>query len=180
MNRPHAPRAAQAHARHHQLHRPPAPRSPVGLRPQRWQRWAVHTTTLALLVTGLAWLAAHHLLRSTGTFGEELPSPLEPWALRLHGIVAYAFLFMLGSMSAVHIVLAWRLRRHLGSGIGLLACSAVLLCSALALYYAPEPLHAGTSLLHWLAGLVLLPLLWLHVLLARRSRRGRVSAVSAD
>lgn len=177
MNRPHTPRTAAAHSRHHHLHRPPAARPlPVGLRPQRWQRWAVYASTLALVLTGLAWLAAHHLLRSTGTFGEELASPLEPWALRLHGIVAYAFLLVLGSLTAVHIVFGWRLKRSLWSGSGLLACCAVLLCTALALYYAPEHWHAGSSLVHWLAGLGLPLLLTLHVVVARRSRRGRVNA----
>ncbi|MCY4755937.1 DUF4405 domain-containing protein [Pelomonas aquatica] len=177
MNRPHSPRAA--HARHH-LHRPPATRPlPVGLRPQRWQRWAVHASTLALTLTGIAWLLAHHLLRSTGTFGEELPSPIEPWALRLHGMLAQVFLLVLGSMSAVHIVFGWRLKRSLWSGGGLVALSGVLLTSGLALYYAPEHWHAGASLLHWGTGLGLLPLVWVHVLAARRSRP-QPPRVSAD
>jgi hypothetical protein len=151
----------------------------VGLRPQRWQRWAVHASTLALTLTGIAWLLAHHLLRSTGTFGEELPSPIEPWALRLHGMLAQVFLLVLGSMSAVHIVFGWRLKRSLWSGGGLVALSGVLLTSGLALYYAPEHWHAGASLLHWGTGLGLLPLVWVHVLAARRSRP-QPPRVSAD
>lgn len=154
----------------------------MGLRPQRWQRWAVHASTLALVLTGTGWLLAHHLLRSTGTFGEEVPSPLEPWALRLHGIVAYVFLLVLGSMSAVHIVFAWRLRRSLWSGSSLVAACLLLLCTGLALYYAPEQWHGGASVLHWGMGLALLPLLWVHVLAARRSRRHppRANPVSGD
>jgi len=151
----------------------------VGLRPQRWQRWAVHASTLALALSGIVWLLAHHLLRSTGTFGEELPSPIEPWALRLHGMLAYVFLLVLGSMSAVHIVFGWRLKRSLWSGSGLVAASLVLLASGLALYYAPEHWHAGASLLHWGVGLGLLPLVWVHVLAARRSRH-QPPRVSAD
>ncbi len=151
----------------------------MGLRPQRWQRWAVHASTLALTLTGIAWLLAHHLLRSTGTFGEELPSPIEPWALRLHGMLAQVFLLVLGSMSAVHIVFGWRLKRSLWSGGGLVALSGVLLTSGLALYYAPEHWHAGASLLHWGTGLGLLPLVWVHVLAARRSRP-QPPRVSAD
>lgn len=171
MNRVPSHRAAPGQARH-QLHRTPAARVPaLGLRPQRWQRWAVHVSTLALTLTGVAWLIAHHLLRDTDGFGEALPSPLEPWALRLHGMLAYAFLLVLGSMSAVHVVLGWRLRRSRWSGAGLVAASLVLLVSALALYYAPQPWHDSASLLHWAAGLGLLPLVWLHVLTARRSRR---------
>jgi hypothetical protein len=172
LNRPHAPRAAPGHARHHQLHRPPAARPlPVGLRPLRWQRWAVHASTLALAATGIAWLLAHQFMRSTGAFGEELPSPIEPWALRLHGIVAYLFLLVLGSMGTVHIVFAWKLRRSLWTGSALVAACLVPLATGLALYYAPEGWHGAASLAHWAVGLTLLPVLWLHVRAARRSRR---------
>lgn len=178
MNRPHTPRPAHGQARHH-VPRAGGQALPLGLRPQRWQRRAVHATTVALALTGLAWLAAHHLLRSTGGFGEELPSPLEPWALRLHGVLAQLFLMVLGSMSTVHIVLGWRLRRGRWSGGGLLLASLVLFASGLALYYAPEAWHAGTSLLHWGLGLALLPLVGLHVARARRSRRPPPAQVSA-
>lgn len=179
MSRPHTHRAEQAHPRHH-LHRPPSPRVPaIGLRPQRWQRWAVHACTLALALSGAAWLLAHHLLRATGGFGEEVPSPIEPWALRLHGMLAYAFLLVLGSMTAVHIGFGWRLKRSRWSGSGLVAASLLLLASGLALYYAPEDWHASASVLHWAVGLGLLPLVWVHVLAARRSRP-HPPRVSAD
>lgn len=169
MSAPPVHRTAHPPARHH---------LPIGLRPLRWQRRAVHATTAALALTGLAWLVAHHALRTTGTFGEQLPSPLEPWALRLHGVLAQVFLLVLGSMTAVHIVLGWRLRRGRWSGGGLLAACAVLFATGLALYYAPEGWHAGASLLHWGLGLALPLLLGLHVARARRARRrpaGRLS-----
>lgn len=170
LNRPHTPRTAHTPPRHH-LHRPPAARAlPIGLRPARWQRLAVHASVLALALTGVAWLLARYLLRSTGGFGEELPSPLEPWALRLHGIAAYGFLLVFGSMGTVHLVLGWRLRRSLKSGLGLVAAGLVLIGTGLALYYAPESWHRGASILHWGLGLALLPLLWAHVLTARRAR----------
>lgn len=179
MNRPHTHRPAQGQTARHHVPRSSPQALPIGLRPLRWQRAAVHTTTAALALTGLAWLAAHHLLRSTGGFGEELPSPLEPWALRLHGVLAQVFLLVLGSMSTVHIVLGWRLKRSRGTGSGLLLASLMLLATGLALYYAPEHWHAGTSLLHWGVGLALLPLVWLHVVRARRARRAP-ARVSGD
>ncbi len=179
MNRLPSHRAAPDHARH-QRHRAPALRALAhGSRPPRWQRWAVHGATLALTLTGVGWLIAHHLLQDRGSFGEALPSPLEPWALRLHGMLAYAFLLVLGSMSTVHVVLGWRLRRTRRSGVGLIAAGLVLTVSGLALYYAPEPWHESTSLLHWATGLGLLPLLGVHVLAARRWRRRAARLSSA-
>jgi len=124
---------------------------------------------LVLVLTGLAWLAVHYQGRPRGDFGDA-PHPAEPWLLRLHGIAAYFFLLVLGSMGTVHVMLAWRMRRNRFSGIALLAIAAVLMLTALGLYYGPEAAHAAASIAHWLCGLVLLPLLWLHVELARRRR----------
>jgi hypothetical protein len=142
---------------------------PLGMRPPRWQRWAVHGTLLALLVTGAAWLIAHYLLHAGSDAGGEAPPPaLETWALRLHGMAAYAFLVVLGSMSAVHIALGWRARRNRASGAGLVAAALMLAISALGLYYGPESAHTATSVFHWVCGLALPPLLWLHIVIARR------------
>ena len=143
---------------------------PLGVRPPRWQRRTVHAAVLTLALTGIAWLLAHYFGRSQGQLGSELPHPAEPWLLRLHGIAAYASLLVLGSMGTVHVALAWRLRRNRSSGTSLLAATALLALTALSLYYGPEAAHAATSLAHWLCGLALLPLLWLHVALARRRR----------
>ena len=163
MKRLHVLRPARQH-----LHRHGAPRvQPLGMRPPRWQRWSVHASVLALLATGALWLLAHFLLRAQADV-EGIAHPLEPWALRLHGMAAYAFIAVLGSMSAVHIVLGWRARRNRGSGASFVAAALLLALSALALYYGPESTHAPTSVLHWVIGLALLPLLWLHIVIARR------------
>jgi hypothetical protein len=144
--------------------------SPLGLRPRRWQRWTLHSLALAMLLSGLAWLIAHFFLRSTGTMGEETSSPIEPWALRLHGLMAYAFVFIIGSMSTLHILLGWRSRCSRVSGVAMVVICALLAVSALGLYYAPEDWHASTSVIHWCVGLGLMPLLWIHILAARASR----------
>jgi len=162
-----------AHPRH-SLHRPSSHGvAPLGLRPQRWQRWSIHTLVLALALSGVAWLVGHYFLRTTGAFGEEMTSPIEPWALRLHGLLAYGFMFIFGSMSTVHIVMGWRSRRSRSSGAALAVVCGLLALSALLLYYAPEEMHVGVSLLHWWLGLALLPLLWAHVLAVRAAKRRR-------
>jgi len=136
------------------------------MRPPRWQRWSVHATVLVLLVSGASWLIAHYFMHATGELAPLLP--LESWSLRVHGIAAYVFVLVFGSMTAVHIVLGWRARRNRGSGAGFVIAAALLLASALGLYYGPESAHAATSGLHWAVGLALLPLLWLHIVIARR------------
>jgi len=143
----------------------------VGLRPKRWQRWAVYLLAGLLFATGIAWLAAHYLLVSQGPFGEQQPSAVEPWALRLHGVVAYGFVFIFGSMSVAHIALGWRLRRHLVSGIAMTALCAVLAGSAVLLYYAPEDWHGVVSAVHWCVGLALLPVLLAHIVAAAGKAR---------
>jgi hypothetical protein len=152
----------------HQPHRHAVLRALPGVRPPRWQRRAVHASVLALVLTGVAWLIAHFLLRNGGEVDSGLPHPAEGWALRLHGIAAYGFLLVLGSMGAVHIVTAWRLGRNRWSGSVLLATAVLLVATALQLYYGPETAHVPTSAIHWAIGLLMLPLLWAHVLIARR------------
>jgi hypothetical protein len=170
VKRLHVVRRAPSPQRHH-LHRHGAVRGepPIGMRPPRWQRWSVHATVLALLASGVAWLIAHYGMRAAGELAA--PHPLEPWSLRLHGIAAYAFLLAFGSMSAVHVVLGWRARRNRGSGAGFVLAATLLFVTALGLYYGPESAHATTSMLHWGLGLALLPLLWLHIVIARRHAR---------
>lgn len=139
------------------------------IKPARWQRWAVHGSILALLLTGLVWLLAHYFLRTASEFGGELPHPLEGWALRLHGIFAYAFVFVFGSMSTVHIILAWTRHRNRRSGALLLSSVVLLAISALGLYYGADTVHSAVSVIHWVIGLTLLPVLWLHIYFARHS-----------
>jgi len=143
----------------------------LNVQPPGWQRRAVHLSVLALVLTGVAWLVPHYLMGSAGDLGASLPHPAERWALRLHGISAYAFLLVLGSIAGSHSVAAWRLRRHRTSGSLLLGTALLLAMTALVLYYGSESVHSVTSALHWGVGLLMLPLLWLHVLIARRERR---------
>ena len=140
------------------------------MRPPRWQRWCVHASVLALFGTGVLWLVAHFAL-STGGDAEGMRHPLEPWALRLHGIAAYVFIATLGSMSAVHVIYGWRARRNRRSGAVFIATAMLLAISALVLYYGPESMHTPTSALHWAVGLGLVPLLWLHIIIAGRRAR---------
>jgi hypothetical protein len=166
------PPAAKAVPSRRRLHRhASAAALPYSARPPRWQRWAVHGSVLALVATGVAWLVAHYLLAAPPEAESMAPVPLEPWALRLHGIAAYAFLVVFGSLVSAHIVVAWRLRRNLVSGVSMVVAVLALGATALLLYYGPEAAHGVVGVAHWVVGFVLALVLWVHVSAARRLRQ---------
>jgi len=119
-----------------------------------------------LWASGVGWLAFHYFLRQSGEFGE-MPNPLEPWWLRLHGAAAFAGLWLIGLLWAIHLVPAWKARRR-SSGIVLGVATALLVLSGYLIYYVgDEGARDAIVLAHWLVGLALpLPLL-LHALRGR-------------
>ena len=132
----------------------------------RWQRLSVYAVGALLLATGVVWLALHYLV---GAGTGELPHPLEAWALRLHGLAAFAGLFMLGVIAAVHVPHGWRLSRRLrwahqrGTGLTLCALAAALALSGYLLYYfAPEAIRPALGWLHTAVGVAMALLLALH------------------
>lgn len=132
---------------------------------------AVYVVLGALWLSGAAWLVLRYLLRPASELGE-LPHPLEPWAMRVHGLVAFAALWLLGQLWIVHLVPSWRAHRR-NSGIVLSALVAVLLVTGWLLYYASgDRAREIASLVHWTIGLALVVPLLLHSL-RHRSRRWR-------
>ena len=124
-----------------------------------WQRITLYATGALLAATGVAWLVVHY---SVGAGSGELPHPLEAWLMRLHGLVAYAGLFVLGVVAAGHIPQGWRLTgRHRwagqrGSGITLCAVAAVLALTGYLLnYFAPEGVRPALGWAHALTGLAM-------------------------
>jgi hypothetical protein len=132
---------------------------------------AVYSVLGALWLSGVAWLVLRYFLRPAGELGE-LPHPLEPWTMRVHGLVAFAALWLLGQLWIVHIVPSWRAHRR-NSGILLSALMSVLLITGWLLYYATgDRVREIASLVHWTIGLALVVPLLLHSL-RHRSRRWR-------
>jgi len=123
----------------------------------RWQRLALYVTGALLLATGSAWLLLHY-----NTGAGELPNPLEAWSLRLHGLAAFAGLFVLGVLAAAHIPQGWRLshrRRWAGqrsSGVLLCVIGALLALTGYLLYYfASEALRPALGWAHAFIGVVM-------------------------
>ena len=134
----------------------------------RWQEWTVYATFALLIATGIAWLLLEHFVRVAGEFGPE-PHPAEHWALVAHGLVAYAFLIVMGTMVPVHIITGWNTRRNLKSGLTLGGTLLVLAATALGLYYLGDEIgRHWVSLVHWTVGLAAGAVLLIHALIGRR------------
>jgi MFS family permease len=136
----------------------------------RWQRLLLHTCVALLAATGALWLALQY---SVGPGVGGLPHPAQAWALRLHGLMAFAALFVGGALAAAHVPHGWRLSRRprwaaqRGSGIALGALGAALALTGWLLYYfAPEDLRPALGWVHSVFGAALVALLLWH-------RRGR-------
>ena len=133
-----------------------------------WQRATLYAAGSLLLVSGVIWLALHY-----SRAADALPSPLEPWLMKVHGLAAFAALFMFGALAASHVPQGWRLShrwrwaRQRGSGLALCTLAALLaLTSYLLYYFAPEGVRGALGWIHSGLGAAALPLLLVH----RRSR----------
>jgi hypothetical protein len=133
------------------------------LRP--WQRVACDASGLLLLASGVAWLVVHY---AWGAGSGDLPHPLEPWAMKLHGAGAMAALFVFGLLAGGHVPRGWHGTRHPGSrrqrhiGVALCVLAALGVASGYALYYfTPEPARFWVGNLHAAGGgAMALALLW--------------------
>ena len=132
----------------------------------RWQRLALYLSGAALLLTGGVWLGVHY---SVGAGAGELPHPLEAWSLRLHGLAAFAGLFVLGVLAAAHVPQGWRLshrRRWAGqrsSGLLLCVIGGVLAASGYVLFYfATDAVRPALGWAHAFVGVTMAVLIASH------------------
>lgn len=103
----------------------------------RAQRRLLYASTAALVLTGLMWLSVHQLawpVMSRASM-EGLPSPWEPWLMKLHGAAMMVMLFMIGRISSTHVMRGLRLHWRVRDGIGLLVGAALLALTGYSLYY---------------------------------------------
>ena len=110
---------------------------------------------IGLWLSGGLWLIYHFYLRRPGPWGPE-PDMLEPWWLKLHGLFAFATLWLIGLLCGLHIVRAWQSGRRRWSGSLLLAWLLALTLTGYLLIYAGDDGAWGLlSPAHWIAGLAL-------------------------
>ncbi len=121
----------------------------------RWQIWLLTVSGTVLWLSGAGWLLLHYYGQVQGEFGVET-NPLEPWFLRLHGLVLIPALMAFGSLMVAHIPKGWKDKSQRVAGIALTVVMGVLILSGYLLYYlGVEWLRDWTSLVHWLMGLAL-------------------------
>ncbi len=136
----------------------------VANRLRHWQRQLFYASGALLLVTGVVWLIVHYT-RAADT----LPSPVEPWLMRAHGLGAFAALFVLGALASAHVPRGWRLAERLGwqqqrrTGLVLCTFAAALALTGYLLYYlAPENLRPALGWVHSALGAAMAVLVAVH------------------
>ena len=101
------------------------------------QRLAVFSILGGLWITGCLWLMLDQFFARPGTFGP-MPHPWQPALLLVHGVVAIVGMYLLGWVTARHVVRWWpgRLRRL--SGATLSAFLLLLVVSGFALFFLSD------------------------------------------
>jgi hypothetical protein len=130
--------------------------------------WTLYSSTLVLVGTGLMWLSVHMLAwpQASRSVMEGLPSPWEPWLMKLHGAAMMVMLFVIGRLSATHVMKGWRLHWRKLGGLGLLVGAALLALSGYSLYYLiPDDWRDANGWLHAAVGVT-----WCVTLLVHRRR----------
>lgn len=151
------------------LHHPSRASVAAGMRLPHWQRRSFYAVFGILLLSGIAWLAAHFFLRTSGAFGPTI-HPLEPWSMKLHGAAAMLALWLVGTLLQLHIRRGLAAGRNLSAGWSMIGLLFLLSLTGYALYYvAGEESRPFWSVAHWAGGLLLPLLIWLHVATGRKT-----------
>lgn len=140
-----------------------------------WQIMLLTISGALLWLSGGAWLLLHYFGQVQGEFGPEL-NPLEPWLLRLHGLILIPALLGFGGLFVVHVPKGWKDVPQRNIGLGLTALIGVLIVSGYLLYYlGDETARSWTSIAHWSIGLAVpIIFIWhyIHGKTKRRATRG--------
>jgi len=130
----------------------------------RSQSRSLYASAAVLVLSGLMWLSVHQLawpVMSRASM-EGLPSPWEPWLMRLHGAAMMAMLFLIGRISSTHVMRGLRLHLRVRDGVGLLVGAALLALTGYSLYYLiPDDWRDANGWVHAAIGIVwTVTLLW--------------------
>lgn len=140
------------------------------MRLSRRHEWWVYLASGIIFLSGAGWAGVRFLVSLPNEFGAR--ETLQSWLLKIHGAAAMAVLFILGTLVPLHIKLAWRARRNLGTGLLLGGVLVFLTLTGYGLYYAGgEELRAWTSAAHLWIGFLFAPALVFHVWRGKDKRR---------
>ena len=103
----------------------------------RRQRVAIYWILGALWVSGCVWLVLDQFCARAGEFGP-MQNPWQPPVLLVHGVVSILAMYLLGWVSARHVLRWWPggLRRL--SGGTLATCLLLLVVSGFALFFVSD------------------------------------------
>ena len=118
-------------------HRTSATVSASGDRMPARKRLAIYLVFGALWLSGCAWLVLDRFFGSRGQFGL-MPHPWEPAVLLVHGIVAILSMYLLGWVTARHVLQWWPGGLRRVSGGTLSAFILFLALSGFALFFAGD------------------------------------------
>lgn len=139
-----------------------------GVQLSRRHRWSLYLVGLALLLSGLGWVWLHQLDEAGNIRG--LWREVTPVLMTVHGLVAAAFVLLLGTLLPVHVRHSWHARRNRANGAFFLTTVGMLTLTGYLLYYlGNERLRALCSNVHfWLGAIIPLLLIW-HIWSGRRA-----------
>jgi fucose 4-O-acetylase-like acetyltransferase len=101
----------------------------------------------ALWLSGCFWLVLHLFFAQSGQWGP-VEHPWSPSALKVHGWIAVASVFLLGWVTALHVSDRWTQTQKRVSGISIASVAAILAVTGYALYYTTDRLHDAAALAH--------------------------------
>ena len=112
-----------------------------------WQRWFTISVLCICSLSGIAFLLGHEFHISRTLLGDRT-------VLIMHGVSAAIALIAFGTVLTFHIKAGLKAKKNIISGISQLIFLAILLITAMLLYYGPEELHEGSEMTHWVLGLI--------------------------
>jgi len=140
----------------------------------RMERWSLHLSALAVILTGLGfgWLKYAH--QRLGEFGPE-PYPLQGWLRHGHVLAAPVLVFAFGLLVRGHVLPALRAATSAGrrTGLGSALLLAPMILSGYGLQVCVDPVwHLALAWTHGLTSLAFMLAFGLHLLrpLARAYR----------
>jgi hypothetical protein len=136
----------------------------------RRQRLAVYVVCTLLWATGIAWLLLDQFFARQEQFGHT-PHPLESPLLLAHGILAIGSAYLLGWVSARHVLLWWTTGLRRVSGALFATLLALLAVTGFVLFFVSSDLgQRCTQLSHEALGVVIVLFALQHWLFGRRGQ----------
>lgn len=137
----------------------------------RRRRLSIFAVVAALWLSGCAWLCLDQFFSTPSPFGKT-PHPFEPTLLLMHGILAILSMYVLGWVSARHVLRWWRARERLVSGTVLATFLTVLAVTGFALFFtSSDDWQHRAALAHEVLGIGLALLVIEHWFIGRRRSR---------